>query len=219
LPNTKKRSQALAQPEADSPAADRIIGAAFSAFMKKGYTETSMLEIATRARLSKRDLYAAFRSKQAVLLACITQRAERMRLPADLPEPTSRATLAATLAAFGATVIREVCEPAVAAMYRLAIAEAERAPDVAATLSASRLASRDALERLVVRAQAAGVLDAGEPRRMVERFFALLWGDLLVDRLLTAAPVPSAGEIEQRAKDAGATFLELYSGRQAGARR
>jgi AcrR family transcriptional regulator len=217
LPNTKKRSPARPRPDADNPAADRIIGAAFSAFMKNGYTETSMLEIATRAKLSKRDLYAAFRSKQAVLLACITQRAERMRLPADLPEPTSRAVLAAMLAAFGATVIREVCEPAVAAMYRLAIAEAERSPDVAATLGASRQASRDALERFLVRAQAAGVLDAGEPRRMVERFFALLWGDLLVDRLLAAAPAPTAGAIEQRAKDAAATFLELYSGRQIGA--
>jgi len=37
---------------------DRIIGAAFAAFMKNGYAATSMLEIATRAKVSKRDLYA-----------------------------------------------------------------------------------------------------------------------------------------------------------------
>ena len=37
---------------------ERILEAAFAAFMKNGYATTSTLEIATRARVSKRDLYA-----------------------------------------------------------------------------------------------------------------------------------------------------------------
>jgi len=36
----------------------RILEAAFAAFMEKGYATTSTLEIATRARVSKRELYA-----------------------------------------------------------------------------------------------------------------------------------------------------------------
>jgi len=36
----------------------RILDAAFAAFMKSGYATASMLEIATRARVSKRELYA-----------------------------------------------------------------------------------------------------------------------------------------------------------------
>src|SRR5262249_58703426 len=123
LSNTKKRSVAGPDP-APAGLRDRIIGAAFGAFMGKGYASTSMLEIATRAKISKRDLYAAFPSKQAVLLACITSRAARMRLPPDLPEPANRESLATTLRAFGTTVIREVCEPAVTAMHRPAIAHA-----------------------------------------------------------------------------------------------
>ena len=39
------------------PDRQRILGAAFSAFMANGYAETSTLEIATRARVSKRALY------------------------------------------------------------------------------------------------------------------------------------------------------------------
>ena len=194
----------------DDPLCDRIIGAAFGTFMANGYVGTSMLEIATRAKISKRDLYAAFPSKQAVLLACITSRAARMRLPPDLPAPTSREMLATTLTAFGATVIREVCEPAVTSMYRLAIAEAERSPDVAAALGANRFVHRHALEELLVRAQAAGVLAQGDPPRMMEQFFALLWGDLLISRLLGAASVPSRAEIERRASEATAALLRLY---------
>jgi AcrR family transcriptional regulator len=178
--------------------------------MAKGYAGTSMLEIATHAKISKRDLYAAFPSKEAVLLACITSRAARMRLPPDLPAPKSRATLATTLATFGATVIREVCAPAATSMYRLAIAEAERSPDVAAALSANRFVNRHALERLLAQAQAAGILGRGDAPRMMEQFFALLWGDLLVSRLLGAASAPTPVEIERRASDATAAFLNLY---------
>jgi AcrR family transcriptional regulator len=212
LPNTKKRSVAGRGPAPDSVLCERIIGAAFGAFMAKGYAGTSMLEIATRAKISKRDLYASFPSKQAVLLACITSRAARMRLPPNLPTPKDREMLATTLKTFGATVIREVCEPAVASMYRLAIAEAERSPDVAAALNANRFVNRHALERFLAGAQAPGILGHGEPPRMMEQFFALLWGDLLLSRLLGAS-VPTSAEIEQRATEATTAFLRLYPDR------
>src|SRR5271169_3780690 len=83
----------------DHPMQERILGAAFKAFTEDGYAETSTLEIARRAKISKRDLYANFSSKHAVLVACIKSRAERMRLPPDLPTPRTRQMLASTLPA------------------------------------------------------------------------------------------------------------------------
>jgi len=44
----------------------------------------------------------------------------------------------------GPTVIREVCDPAVTAIYRLAVAEAERSPEAAETLNAKRSVNRGA---------------------------------------------------------------------------
>ena len=215
MPNTKKRSAAGRGLPPDGALCDRIIGAAFGAFMANGYASTSMLEIATRAKISKRDLYASFPSKQAVLLACVTSRAARMRLPPDLPAPKSCKMLAATLNSFGATVIREVCEPAATSMYRLAIAESERSPDVAAALNANRYVNRRALEQLLAEAQVAGILGQGNPPRMMEQFFALLWGDLLLSRLLGAKP-PTSAEIEQRATEAATALLGLYPDRIGG---
>src|SRR5262249_83861 len=49
----------------------RILEAAFNLFSESGFSPTSMLNIVTRARVSKRDLYALFRNKHAVLAACI----------------------------------------------------------------------------------------------------------------------------------------------------
>lgn len=195
---------------AENPIAERITGAAFQAFMTKGYAGTSTLEIATRAKVSKRDLYANFAGKEAILLACIARRAGRMQLP-NLPAPRNREMLAATLSAFGTTVLREVAHPQVVAMFRLAIAEAERAPEVAATLSATRRANRDALAALLAQATDAGILGPGEPSAMMEDFFALLWGDLLMSRLLGATSAPKPREIERRAARATEAFLKLYA--------
>jgi len=199
-----------AAPVADDAMRDRIVGAAFKAFMEKGYAGTSTLEIATRAKISKRDLYANFPNKQAVLLACIQNRAARMQLAPDLPAPRNREMLASTLTTFGATVVREVCQPAVVAMFRLAISEAERSPAVAKALHASRVGNRNALAELLARAQAAGILRPGRSQQMMEDFFALLWGDLLLSRLLGVAAAPKPAETEGRAHAATATFLRLY---------
>ena len=59
----------------------RILRAAFQAFTENGYAGTSTLQIATRAKVSKRDLYAIFANKQAMLVACIKTRLEKMRMP------------------------------------------------------------------------------------------------------------------------------------------
>ena len=53
--------------------------------MENGFAETSTLEIATRARVSKRELYALVGSKQEMLAACIAERAKRLQMPAELP--------------------------------------------------------------------------------------------------------------------------------------
>src|SRR4030088_2013927 len=86
----------------ETSARARILDAAFSAFMESGFAETSTLEIATRARVSKRELYALVGSKQEMLMACIGERAKRLQVPTDLPELYARESLARGLATFGA---------------------------------------------------------------------------------------------------------------------
>jgi AcrR family transcriptional regulator len=209
------QSKRAAVPDQDgrpaTPIRERILGAAFSAFTENGYAGTSTLDIASRAKISKRDLYANFAGKQAVLMALIASRATRMRLPADLRAPSNREMLAATLTAFGATVLREVCQPAVTAMFRFAIAEAEHSPNVARTLEEARSINRDALADLLSDAQKADLLGDADPQLMTEQFFALLWGDLLVARLLGMAGVPRPADIEKRARTGATAFLKLHA--------
>jgi AcrR family transcriptional regulator len=188
----------------------RILAAAFAAFMANGYAATSTLEIATRARVSKRDLYALVGNKQEMLMACIAERAKRFRVPADLPVPRDRKSLGRLLAAFGARLLHEVSEPKVIAVFRLAVAEAANAPEVARTLdSTGREAGRTALRNIMQQGRASGLLD-GRPAELAEQFRALLWGDLMVSLLLGVAERPNEREIARRARAAAADFLQLH---------
>ena len=162
----------------------RILTAAFEAFQERGYAATSTLEIATRARVSKRELYALVGNKQKMLIAAIGHRAKRLQAPADMPRLGDRTTLAQVLTVFGAQLVREVSDPTVVAVFRLAIAEAVHAPEVARTLdSLGRETSRAALRDIMLQAQASGLLD-GRPAELAAQFAGLLWRDLMVSLLL-----------------------------------
>lgn len=188
----------------------RILEAAFAAFMKNGYAASTTLEIASHARVSKRELYALVGNKQEMLIACISARATRLQAPAELPIPDTRETLAQVLTSFGTQLVREITDPTVIAVFRLAIAEAMQSPEVAQALdSIGREASRAALRQIMSQAQAAGLLN-GRPAELAEQFGGLLWGNLMVSLLLGVAERPNSRELAARARDATAAFLQLH---------
>jgi AcrR family transcriptional regulator len=199
--------------EPDAPALTlrrRILDAAFSAFTEEGYAATSTLEIATRAKVSKRDLYTLVGSKHELLIACITDRAGRLRASLGLPDVHDRESLERTLIAFAEQQLRVVSDPNAIAMLRLAIAEAERAPEIAHALeSIAREAGRASLFEIVDDAVGRSLL-AGDQLEMVETFTALLFGNVLVTWLLRVAEPPGARDVKLRAQRVTSGFLKLY---------
>jgi AcrR family transcriptional regulator len=198
---------------ADGSTRERALTAAFAVFRKRGFSGASTLEIATRAQLSKRDLYALFGSKHAMLAACIRERASRMRQPLELaaPIPSSREAVAATLVELGTSILRVACHPDVLAVHRLAIAESDRAPAIARTLDSSgREANHAALGAWLAKAQAQGLIGAGDPAALAAHFLAVLWGGLLIQLLLRVRDAPMPEEIESRARAATGAMLRLY---------
>jgi AcrR family transcriptional regulator len=213
---SKKAVTAATRPpvaESEGSARARVLKAAFAEFRQRGFSGASTLDIATRAKMSKRDLYALFDSKHAMLTACIKERAGRMRQPLELapPVPDSRDAVVRTLGDLGRSILRGACHPDVLAVYRLAIAESDRAPEVARALDRNgRAANHAALGAWLARAQARGFIGAGDPAAMAARFIALLWEGLLVQLLLRVREDPSDEEIESRARAATEAFLKLY---------
>jgi len=206
-----KKSSRAPEAAAGHPMHERILGAAFRAFSEDGYAGTSTLDIATRAKVSKRDLYANFGSKHAVLVACIKSRADRMGLSPDLPTPRSREMLASTLTAFAANLVRQISHPSVIATFRLAIAEAIRSPEIAQALdSAGRDATRGAVADLLASAQSSGLIGPGEPAEMATQYLGLVWEGLMVGLLLGVVATPDPAESGRRATKATAAFMQLH---------
>ena len=206
----KKKVSSRRRGEGDEAAVRvRILDAAFAAFMAKGYAASSTLEIATRARVSKRELYALVGKKEEMLVACISNRAKRFQVPAELPEPRDRDGLRRLLESFGAQLMREITDPAVVGMFRLAIAEARNAPEVARSLqSIGREAAQGALRDIMAGAVRSGLLE-GSPDELASQFNGLLWRDLMIGLLLDVADRPSVDEIAARARAATGMFLRL----------
>jgi AcrR family transcriptional regulator len=191
---------------------ERMLHAAFTLFREQGFSSTSMLEIVTRARVSKRDLYALFHDKHAVLAAGISERAQQMRRPLDpaTPAPQTRDALATLLVEFGVSILKTVSHPEVLTVFRLAIAESDRAPEIARILDSNgHEANRKALTDLVRKAQARGLVQAGDPAVLAARYIAVLWGDLMIRLLMRVREGPTQPEIKAWARAATETLVAL----------
>jgi AcrR family transcriptional regulator len=188
-----------------------ILAAAFDVLMAQGYAGASTLEIASRAKVSKRELYAEFGSKSGILEALVATTSARMQAPLALPDVADRAALGAALARYGATALSELCHPAVIAINRLAAAEAGGASELGHILDRSgREPNRLALGGFIARAQEAGLLGKGDPDRIGGQFFSLLFGDIPLRLMLGTTAPPAAKEIEARAEAAADAVLQLH---------
>jgi AcrR family transcriptional regulator len=209
-PKTAEKSDSTHPKRQNESTRERVLEAAFTLFCEHGFSDVSMLEIATRAQVSKRDLYALFRNKQAVLADCIKERARRLRGPLDEADqaPKNREALAATLVEIGVSILKGVCQPEVLTVYRLTISESDRAPEIARLLDRNgREATRKALTKLLTKAQAKSFIVAGKPADLATRYFAILWDDLLIRLLMRLREPPTDDEIRERAHRAAETLL------------
>lgn len=198
----------------DAPAAGsaraRILDAAFEVLRARGYGATQTREIAARAKVSKRDIYRHFGSKDGIFAALIAVRAERMRGPALDADVGSREALSATLRQVGVNFLEQLYDPAVVSMFRLAIASAEASAGLARILERTAFQPiRRAVTEMMARAVDAGVA-TGDPSRLAIEFLGLLTGNTHVSILLGIADPPRRADRTRHSKAAAAAFLRLY---------
>jgi AcrR family transcriptional regulator len=215
-----KRASANRDHAPHASARDRILNAAFTVLCERGYGATNTREIAARAQVSKRELYTEFGNKQGIFAALIASRASRMWQPVDGASVASAAAFEETLGRLGRAQLDQLTDPTTVAVFRLAIAAVEEAPEVARTLDRkAREPNRVAIVELMTKARAAGRID-GDPELMAQHFFSLVIGNILVTHLLGLAERPKERELQRRVEAAVSAFLQLYvPARERGTRR
>lgn len=206
MPSPRPRSAGASE---DGSARARILDAAFEVLHARGYGATQTREIAARARVSKRDIYREFGSKDGIFAALITSRAELMRRPTLEPNVSSIEGFATTLQQVGAALMQQLYDPGVLAMFRLAIASAEGS-QLARILERNGIEpTRRALAEMMAAAVDAGILSGDGPVLAV-RFVGLLTGGAHVSILLGIVRPPRSRERARHAADVTAAFLRLY---------
>src|SRR5260370_9137609 len=145
-----------------------------------------------------------------MLIACISERAKRLDVPAD-PARAARSRDPGAGAGFFRDEVRPRGKRSSGDCgIPVAIAGEVKAPGGARALnSIGRETSRAARRKIMAEAQASGLL-TGRPADLAEQFTGLLWRDLMVSLLLGVAERPNPREIARRARDAAAAFLQLH---------
>src|SRR5262249_60350683 len=124
----------------------------------------------TRAKVSKRELYALVGNKEQMLAACVAGRGQRMRLPETFPAPADMASLESGLRQYGIILLKELVDPDVLAVFRLGISEAKRSPGIGASIKEQgHRPATAALRSLLRPARVRGRLVSGDSPSRVAR--------------------------------------------------
>jgi AcrR family transcriptional regulator len=106
-----------------------LLQAAAEVFFEQGYAATSIDAIIERAGGSKRNIYNEFGNKEGLFSAIVTQNADKVLSTLAIEEIEGH-DLRETLTAFGEHLMGGYMSPTLIGIYRMAVTEANRFPDL-----------------------------------------------------------------------------------------
>jgi TetR/AcrR family transcriptional regulator, mexJK operon transcriptional repressor len=151
----------------------RILAVATDLFFRRGFAATSMEQVAAEARVSKRTLYARFHDK-ADLFRGVVDRQLAIWRPAFDGRAAPPQSLAASLRQAAEAILRVALAPEALALHRMVVAEAERFPEFAHTLSAVSASGVEWLSDLLRRSPELGALSPEALAFAAEQFVMLV---------------------------------------------
>jgi TetR/AcrR family transcriptional repressor of mexJK operon len=166
-----------------------ILSAALGVFLRSGFGNATLDELASAARVTKRTLYTYFGDKDALFAAMVKELAVGVSL--------DTATDHGTLEALAARIVSRVHSAELVGLHRLVIAEAGRFPELARILYTHGDARHIARLGEHIRAERGADF---EP--LAEPLFSLLLGEKHRRRLLGLTPPPASAEAAEHARAA-----------------
>lgn len=198
----------------ENPKRAAILEAAAAVFLEGGVEAASMDEIARRARVSKATVYSHFDGKHALLRAIVHGRCRGL-MPAMNSAAFAALPPEQALTLVGRRLLDLMFEPDAVALYRVVLAEAARAPELARAFyenGPDRVAGE--LAEYLRAQHAAGALRAPEPRLAAEQFLGAVVCQSHLRQLLSIATVPQ-GDAARSAQVQAAVALFLAATRPA----
>lgn len=180
--------------------------AAEALFLRDGYGNATMDEVAQLVGMSKRTLYQLYPSKAALFEAVM----QDCLCPFALDQALENAPdLAAALTGMLVVAARHLFQPRQVAIFRLVIAEVNRAPELADAfhrVGPGRGAS--GIERRLAAEIAAGRLAMDDAKQAAHVLFGMALGAAHMFLLLGVQGPPTEAELQQQVAEAVRVFLD-----------
>lgn len=166
-------------PKAEVPALlRRILSVAADEFINQGYATANVARIARDAGVSKKTIYLRYPTKEALLVAVVTDLVERSHDAIIGAMSSSDGDPEHMLTNFGVQAARNWAGPEEIGLYRLIISEAPRFPELASLYCDSMDHFRVALADYLRQQNELGTLAVPDAPAAAHQFGMLVYGDI-----------------------------------------
>ncbi|WP_331372738.1 TetR/AcrR family transcriptional regulator [Sinorhizobium chiapasense] len=182
-----------------------LLQAAAEVFFEQGYAATSIDAIIERTGGSKRNIYNEFGNKEGLFSALVAESADKLLSTLVIEEIEGR-DVEETLTAFGQRLMGLYMSSTLIGIYRIAITEANRFPDLVKAFyeqGPGRATSR--LAEVLELARERGEIRADDCPRLAAHFVGMI-RDNLLQVILALRPPPT----DEEAREAVASAVEVF---------
>jgi AcrR family transcriptional regulator len=188
---------------------DRLVAAAEHVFVEMGYGAASMDDIARRAGMSKKTIYQVFETKQELFAAVIDSRKAALAAMIEGEGSDELRRPEEVLRRFLQQIARFVLAPRQAALYRLAVAESQRAPELAnAFHREGSTKACSALMQWLASQHERGILHVPDSASAAKTLFYMAIAELQMRLLIGDCQEPDESMIDERVDYAVRLFLD-----------
>lgn len=189
-----------------------IITAATRLFLKNGFSNTSMDDIARAAHVTKQTVYAHFKNKDSLFADIISaeclKHSPKASVLADESMPVEQ-----LLFRVGKGFLAMISDPKGLAIHRLVMSEADRKPALAKLFyETGPKRMNDLLTEYLTRQTTRNVLNIHNPASAASYFYSLLKGRYHLRMALKIKPLPTRAQLDRHVKETVVVFMHLYGG-------
>lgn len=201
--NSKLRSKNVAKGK-------QIIGAAITLFTEKGYAQTSMVEIAKQADVSKQTVYSHFGSKDELFSEAISQKCESSGL-VDFSDLDIN-DVYQTLISIGQRFFVMITSKEAIAVHRICAFESRAYPQLSQLFfKAGPERLTDELSRLFDKMNSKGLLSIDNTKHAASQFLNMMKGEAWMRIEFNVTEQLSQQEVAQYMQDSVQFFMRGYA--------